>query len=122
VRIKTMAKRTRAKVLQGKTHEIITGCGSLFITLNEDKEGLFEIFIKLGKGGGCAASQNEAIGRSISAALRYGAPPSVIIKQLKGIICPYPIGNGETRVTSCADAIAITIENHLKKESEKVNE
>jgi ribonucleoside-diphosphate reductase alpha chain len=113
-----MAKRTRAKVLHGKTHEIVTGCGSLFITINEDKEGLFELFTKLGKGGGCAASQNEMAGRLISAALRYGTPPEVIVKQLKGIICPYPTGQGESRVTSCADAIAITMENHIKKEGE----
>jgi ribonucleoside-diphosphate reductase alpha chain len=45
-----------------------TGCGPLYVTVNQDSSGLFELFTTMGKAGGCAASQSEAIGRMVSLA------------------------------------------------------
>src|SRR5262249_20814836 len=70
----TIAPRPRPPVTVGHTVRMNTGCGNLYVTINEDQEGKpFELFNHMGKAGGCAASQNEAIGRLISYAMRVGA-------------------------------------------------
>jgi ribonucleoside-diphosphate reductase alpha chain len=92
------------------------------VTVNEDEEGnLFEIFNQIGKAGGCAASQSEAIGRLVSLAFRSGIEPEVVVRQLKGISCHMPVWYQEGKILSCADAIAKAIEWHLQdKEKIKV--
>jgi ribonucleoside-diphosphate reductase alpha chain len=106
-------KRKRPKILKGRTHQMQTGCGPIYITINEDHEGLFELFTTMGKAGGCAASQNEAIGRMVSLAWRSGIEARNVITQLKGISCHSPAGFGENKVLSCADAVAKAIEEHM---------
>lgn len=110
---KKAIKRERPKALKGCTHQMQTGCGPLYITINEDKNGLFELFTTMGKAGGCAASQSEAIGRLVSLAWRSGIQARQVIKQLLGISCHCPSGFGDNRVTSCADAVAKAIQNHM---------
>jgi len=107
--------RPRPEVMRGTTTKINTGCGNLYITINEDEEGRpFEVFMQMGKAGGCAASQLEAIGRLVSLALRSGIDPLPIIEQLRGIRCPSPSWeSGGTRIFSCADAIARVLERRL---------
>jgi ribonucleoside-diphosphate reductase alpha chain len=110
---RTAVKRERPKVLQGWTYQMQTGCGPLYVTLNEDSTGLFELFTTMGKAGGCAASQNEAIGRMVSLAWRSGIQARQVIKQLQGISCHSPSGFGESKVLSCADAVAKAIQSHM---------
>lgn len=103
--------KERPSVLIGKTIEVITGCGKMYVTINQDEEGqVFEVFTSIGKAGGCAQSQSEAIGRLISLALRTGIEPEFIIKQLKGISCHMKYGFGERMVLSCADAVGKALE------------
>ncbi|MBI5014242.1 MAG: vitamin B12-dependent ribonucleotide reductase [Deltaproteobacteria bacterium] len=106
-------KRDRPRVLTGKTYEMRTGCGPLYITINEDGNGLFEVFTTMGKAGGCAASQCEAIGRLVSLAWRSGLGAEPMVKQLRGISCHKPAGFGSSRVLSCADALASAVHQHL---------
>ncbi len=107
--------KARLDVIHGSTRKIRTGCGNLYVTVNEDEEGnLFEIFNQIGKAGGCAASQSEAIGRLVSLALRSGIEPEVVVRQLKGISCHMPVWYQEGKILSCADAIAKAIEWHLQ--------
>ena len=109
-------KRDRPRTLTGKTFQMTTGCGPLYVTINVDEQGRpFELFNTIGKAGGCAASQNEAIGRLVSLAWRSGLPAEPMVKQLIGISCHKPFGFGDNKVTSCADAIAQAIRLQLER-------
>ncbi|MCX8173847.1 MAG: vitamin B12-dependent ribonucleotide reductase [Thermoplasmata archaeon] len=115
--------RPRPVATTGKTIRVETGCGYLYVTINEDEQGLCEVFATMGKSGGCAMSQIEGISRLISIGLRAGLEIDSIIKQLKGIRCPSPrIGKDGAVVLSCADGIAHALEEYIKhgKEPKKL--
>lgn len=114
--------KRRPLILSGKTIRMETGCGSLYVTVNEDEEGAFEVFNTMGKAGGCAASQCEAIGRLISLAWRSGVDVERVVQQLRGIHCQKPFGFGDNRVNSCADAIGRAIQIFLKHNGSRVAE
>ncbi|SHI43156.1 ribonucleoside-diphosphate reductase class II [Malonomonas rubra DSM 5091] len=115
---KPSRKRERPRALRGSTYQMETGCGPLYITINQDEKGLFELFTTMGKAGGCAASQCEAIGRLVSLAWRSGVQARQAVKQMIGITCHKPAGFGENRITSCADAVAKAIELHMLNEGD----
>jgi ribonucleoside-diphosphate reductase alpha chain len=117
-----LSPRPRPKITYGATIKMKTGCGNLYVTINEDENGICEVFSTLGKAGGCAASQTEAISRLISLALRSGVSPEPIIEQLKGIRCPNPIWQDGEKILSCADAIARAIEIYLSMNKEEKKE
>jgi ribonucleoside-diphosphate reductase alpha chain len=110
--LRALAPRPRHEVTWGATRKMNTGCGSLYVTINEDEYGIFEVFAAMGKGGGCAASQTEGIGRLISLALRAGIDKEQIVKQLKGVRCPNQSWENGGRIYSCSDAIAKAIERY----------
>ena len=113
--------RARPEVVEGSTRVLTTGCGKLYITLNRDEQGPFELFAQMGKAGGCAASQAEALARLISLAFRSGVDPAPIVKQLKGISCHMPAWEkGGNKILSCADAIAKAIERCVRPEGEQL--
>jgi len=106
--------RPRPEVITGTTTKVATGCGNLYVTINSDETGApFELFTQMGKAGGCAASQLEAIGRLVSLAFRSGIEVKSIIEQLRNIRCPSPSWEKGQRIFSCADAIARVIEKRL---------
>lgn len=107
------ALRPRADVLTGHTHRVETPVGTLFLTVNSDAEGLFEVFVNIGKAGADLLADGEAIGRMISLTLRHGVPVMEIVDQLNGISGSKKLGYGQNAVRSLADAIAGVLNKYI---------
>ena len=112
-----ISPRKRPKRTSGFTERVNTGCGALYVTVNSDEAGLYEVFSTLGKAGGCAQAQLESIGRLITLALRLGGDAQSIVKQLRGIRCPSIAWEGGKAVLSCADAIGSVLERYVNGET-----
>lgn len=97
--------RPRPTVTYGSTEKMKIGCGSLYVTVNYDENGICEVFTSTGKGGGCP-SQSEATARLVSIALRSGIKAEELLSQLQGIRCPSTVRQAGMKCTSCPDAIA----------------
>ena len=97
--------RPRPPVTRGFTEKMNIGCGTLYVTVNYDENGICEVFTSTGKAGGCP-SQSEATARLASIALRSGIRIDEVYDQLKGIRCPSTIRQKNMSCTSCPDAIA----------------
>ena len=114
--------RTRPTQTSGITRRIRTGEGTLYITINEDENGLCEVFTTIGKAGGNAAAQSEAISRLISLSLRSGLDPHAIVRQLKGISGPNPTWEDGRLILSTPDAIGKALDDYLnERKKEKHN-
>ena len=112
-----LTPRKRAKVTTGVTERVTTGCGYIYVTVNRDEQGIFEVFSHLGKAGGCASAQLEATCRLISLALRAGVDVASVVRQLRGIRCPSIAWEEGKSILSCADAIASVLEKHIGGET-----
>mgnify|MGYP001242067940 FL=1 len=109
--------RTRPQITEGRTRRMRTGDGTLYVTVNEDENGLCEVFTAIGKAGGTVAAQTEAISRLISLSLRSGVDPNSIINQLKGISGPNPTWEDGQLILSTPDAIGRALETFVNGES-----
>ncbi len=107
------AKNAHKKGVKGRMYQVKIGCGSIYITIDEYPKEKYEIYVQLSKGGGCAASQAEAISGLINLALKRNSIEDVV-EELKEIRCPNPIIEGNNMVLSCPDAIAKTLEKYSK--------
>ena len=112
--------RPRPRSMLGETFKILTGHGTLYVTINHDERGQpFEVFSNLGKAGGCDSAQMEAVSRLVSMSLRAGIEPAAIIDQLKGITC-CPAWDEGKRISSGPDAIAHALAKFIGKDDEPV--
>ena len=114
--------RVRPSQTAGVTRRIRTGEGTLYITINEDENGLCEVFTTIGKAGGNAAAQSEAISRLISLSLRSGLDPHAIVRQLKGISGPNPTWEDGRLILSTPDAIGKALDDYLMERDKKTSE
>ena len=109
-------KRSRPDRLRGTTIRKETPLGTMFVNITEDDRGQpFEVFINLGKAGGAAMADAEAMGRMISLALRSGIPLREVHKQLRGISSDRAVGLGPNKVLSVPDAIGIALEEWTRE-------
>lgn len=102
-------KETRPKIVQSETYKITTTdeCENLYITVGESDGRVIEVFITMGKSGGCNGCHNAALGISISEGLQHGVPLDVYVSALRGIRCPYPrMFPKDDRFLSCPDAVS----------------
>ena len=103
-------KRARPDKLRGTTIRKETPLGTMFVNITEDERGQpFEVFVTLGKAGGSAMADAEAMGRLISLSLRSGIPVMAVHKQLRGISSDRAVGLGPHKVLSVPDAIGIAL-------------
>ena len=117
------AKRARPDKLRGVTERIETPLGTMFVNITEDDRGQpFEVFINLGKAGGAAMADAEAIGRLMSLALRSGIPLPEIHRQLRGIASDRAIGLGPNKVLSVPDAIGIVLERWWREKQQGIQQ
>jgi ribonucleoside-diphosphate reductase alpha chain len=112
-----LTPRQRPAETKGTVTKVNTGCGSIYVTVAYDDQGIFEVFATLGKSGGCASAQLEATCRLITLALRCGVDVASVVKQLKGIRCPSIAWEEGKSILSCADAIASVLEKHIGGET-----
>jgi ribonucleoside-diphosphate reductase alpha chain len=105
------AKRARPDKLRSTSMRKETPLGTMFVHISEDDRGQpFDVFINLGKAGGSAMADAEAIGRLISLALRSGIPLMEIHRQLRGISSDRAVGLGPNKVLSVPDAVGLALE------------
>ena len=104
-----------------KTVKANTGCGSMWITMTKNKSGdIDQIFVNRGSKGTCVSNQ-IAVSRLISLALRGGIQVKDIIDQLLSIpTCPSYYGKrvkGErvSKGSSCPSAIGIILDKYAKE-------
>ena len=108
-------KRSRPGLLRGTTIRKETPLGVMFVNITEDEKGQpFEVFINLGKAGGSAMADSEALGRLISLSLRSGISLTAIHRQLRGISSDRAVGLGPNKVLSMPDAVGLAIEEWLR--------
>ena len=111
-----LVERDRPSVIRGITERVRTGHGNMYVTINYDEnDEPFEVFIAVGKAGGCDSAQLEGISRLATLALRAGIDPAQVIKHLQGITC-CPAWDGGTLVRSAPDGLALVLSRHLKQD------
>lgn len=116
-----LAPRQRPMAMQGMTYKMNTAYGNLYVTVNEDQSGPFEVFAQLGKAGGFFSAQTEAITRMISLALRSNIAIEEIIQQLKGIRGPEVSFSDGEMIFSLPDAVAKVLEKHIRRNQQQLN-
>jgi ribonucleoside-diphosphate reductase alpha chain len=105
------AKRARPDKLRSTSMRKETPLGTMFVHISEDDRNQpFDVFINLGKAGGSAMADAEALGRMISLALRSGIPLMEIRRQLRGISSDRAVGLGPNKVLSMPDAVGLALE------------
>jgi len=112
-----MAKKKRPDVLRGSTEKIKTGCGNLFLTINEHEEEPYEISARIGKSGSCVRSMLEVIGILLSIIFQ-NCEKDVIkktVNHLLSVSCGQEFREGDARRMSCLDVIAERVKK-LEKE------
>lgn len=107
---------SKSRVTSGYTTRIATGCGYIYVTYNNSPKGNPLVMAILGKAGGCASANLEAICALATIALKKGATEEEVEHLLRGIRCPSIAWENGKAILSCADAIGVALsEGNIKK-------
>jgi ribonucleoside-diphosphate reductase alpha chain len=117
----TLEPRPRGEFTTGRTYEVKTEQGDLYVTINSDDKGIIEVFLTLGKSGSFTAGYTEALGRLISMSLRSGIKPAMIVKQLQGIRTSSPTLNKGMIVYSVPDAVAKILKKYIEEQEKQIS-
>ena len=119
-------KVIRPNVLSGQTYKKDTPTGTAYVTINSNGGGTddpFEVFLIVGKAGSDVFAVSEALGRTISLALRMPSPIgrkerlAWIANELIGIGGGRSLGFGPNRVKSLPDGVAQVFQEYLLVET-----
>ncbi|MGO8951550.1 MAG: adenosylcobalamin-dependent ribonucleoside-diphosphate reductase [Ktedonobacterales bacterium] len=116
--------KPRPEVMSGYTRQVRAPEGTVNITLNSDADGLFEVFVNVGKAGSDISALAEALGRLISRFLQIDSPltqdqrAAEVGRQLSAIGGSTSIGFGPNRVRSLPDAVARALYLYLNSRSQ----
>jgi len=104
----------------GATYKLSTPVGSAFVTINQTQNGEpLELFVNVGKAGSDVTAMAEALGRTISTALRFKGHlkprerAEEIAIQLAGIGGRRSVGFGPNKILSLPDAVAAALSIHF---------
>ena len=115
---KKIVPRERERITKGDTRLMKTGCGKMYVTVNEDSIGFCEIFAEVGKNEGCVPALVQGTSRVISLALRSGVDEAEIVSQLCGIRCGNACLVEGGSILSCPDALGQGLKERLKEKLE----
>ncbi|QUO48366.1 adenosylcobalamin-dependent ribonucleoside-diphosphate reductase [Halorubrum ruber] len=119
-RIDYSERSPRPDSLNGVTQRVETGYGKLYVTINEDENGLpFELFANIGHSGGYTNSFTEALAKVISTALRSGVDPEEIVDELQGTRSPKVAWDKGEQIQSIPDAIGTALRRYLDDDVDK---
>lgn len=100
----------------GTTHQVITGCGKMYCTINEEGGKPTQFLARIGRSGTCARCQVDSQVALIDLAVQHGATPEEIIAAISGHKCHQ--SNDISGTKSCPDAIAESFARFIAKNAE----
>jgi len=98
--------------LDGKTYRIKLSQGTLYVTITEYDNSLYDVFVTVGKSGDSVRAFSETTGRLISLCLKNGVPVEKIINQLSDIAGGDPTLTPGGLIKSIPDAISSILARH----------
>jgi len=119
--ISGIVAQERPVELVGKTTRVRTGHGNAYVTVNAKNDIPFEVFVALGKAGGCDSAYIQAISRLATLCLRSGIAVSEVVDNLIGISC-HPIWDNGNQIQSVPDALAQVLSRSIEAVDELSNE
>lgn len=113
--MQTTDQLDRDDALESVTQRLATGPGKLYVTISIDEDGdPVEVFLNIGRSGGYTNAWAEALGKTLSNALRSGTDPSELADDLVGIRTDSKQTDNGDRIHSIPDAVGVALSRHLE--------
>lgn len=110
--------RERPDLLQGSTQRQSSCCGDIYITLNRDEQGPYEVLAQLPNAFSTESIHLEALCKLVSLCLKCGIDPQEIRQQIQGTLCLKHFNTEKAQSKSPVDLIS-DILNQLSPKAEE---